>query len=175
MSCIYKTKGIAKFEKVSFEQFKKDFSDISQDIDEIKRIYDNIKLPKRATVGSAGYDFYSPIDFRLIQNRTIKIPTGIRCRIDEGWVLQIYPRSGLGFKYRIQLDNSVAIIDQDYYNSDNEGHIFIKITNDTKDVEKICEVKEGNGFAQGIFMQYGLTEDDNTDGIRNGGFGSTTK
>ena len=78
MSCIYKTKGIAKFEKVSFEQFKKDFSDISQDIDEIKRIYDNIKLPKRATVGSAGYDFYSPIDFRLIQNRTIKIPTGIK-------------------------------------------------------------------------------------------------
>ena len=111
----------------------------------------------------------------MIQNRTIKIPTGIRCRIDDGWVLQIYPRSGLGFKYRIQLDNSVAIIDQDYYNSDNEGHIFIKITNDTKDVEKICEVKEGSGFAQGIFMQYGLTEDDNTDGIRNGGFGSTTK
>lgn len=175
MSYNCKTKGIAKFEKVSLEQFKNDISDIIKDIDEIKRIYDNIKLPKRATVGSAGYDFYSPIDFKLFQDQTIKIPTGIRCRIDEGWVLQIYPRSGLGFKYRLQLDNTIGIVDQDYFYSDNEGHIFIKITNDTKNVAKICEVKEGNGFAQGIFMQYGLTEDDNTDGIRNGGFGSTTK
>ena len=103
---------------------------------------------------------------------TIKIPTGIRCLVDENWVLQIYPRSGLGFKYRLQLDNTVGIIVVDYSNSDNEGHIFIKITNDSNEGKKV-KVDAGYGFAQGIFLPYGITVDDDTDGIRNGGFGST--
>ena len=72
----------------------------------------------------------------------------------------------------MKLDNSVGIIDSDYAFSDNEGHIFIKLTNEGN---KKLEVFEGNGFAQGIFLQYGITEDDNCDGIRNGGFGATTK
>ena len=104
----------------------------------------------------------------------IKIPTGIRAYIEDGWVLKIYPRSGLGFKYRLQLNNTVGIIDSDYYNSDNEGHIFIKITNDSKE-GKTVSIKKGEAFAQGIFLEYGITYDDDTEEIRNGGFGSTTK
>ena len=92
----------------------------------------------------------------------------------EDYVLCLYPRSGLGFKYRLQLNNTVGIIDSDYFDSDNEGHIFAKITNDSNE-DKVLEVKEGTGFMQGIFMQYGITEDDDVTEIRNGGFGSTTK
>ena len=136
----------------------------------IKR--EDIKLPKRATKGSAGYDFFSPIDFELQPGETIKFPTGIRCLIDEGWFLAIVPRSGLGFKYRLQLDNTIGIIDSDYSHSNNEGHIFMKLTNDSKE-NKTLSIKKGTAIAQGIFLPYGITYDDNADGIRNGGFGST--
>lgn len=167
---------IAKFEKVSFEQFGKDWSSNfpNHSINQIMKIYENIKLPKRATSGSAGYDFYSPVDFTLKPGCTIKIPTGIRVKMDEGWVLKCYPRSGLGFKYRLQLNNTVGVVDSDYFFSDNEGHIFAKITNDTNE-NKPLNIKAGEGFMQGIFVEYGITIDDNADGIRNGGFGSTTK
>lgn len=126
-------KKIAKFEKVSYNQFKNDFMDSFPQYNEkeVEEIYHSIQLPKRATKGSAGYDFYSPIDFELKPRQTIKIPTGIRVRIENGWVLGLYPRSGLGFKYRLQLNNTVGIIDSDYYNSDNEGHMFVKLTTDT--------------------------------------------
>ena len=77
-------------------------------------------------------------------------------------------------KYRLQLNNTVGIIDSDYFNSDNEGHIFIKITNDSNE-NKTVELNAGQGFAQGIFMPFGLVEDDDTTDQRNGGFGSTTK
>lgn len=165
--------GIAKFEKVSIEQFSEAMSGIKSEA-EIKEIYDKIKLPKRATSGSAGYDFYSTLDFELAPHETVTVPTGIRVRIDDGWVLCLFPRSGLGFKFRLQLNNTVGIIDSDYYNSDNEGHIFIKLTNDTN-MDKTVSIKQGDGFVQGIFMQYGITEDDDATGIRNGGFGSTSK
>lgn len=164
---------IAKFEKVSFGQFREALADSCMTDEEIKRVYDGIKLPKRATTGSAGYDFYSTVDFELEPGETIKIPTGIRAKIDDGWVLCLFPRSGLGFKYRLQLNNTVGIIDSDYYNSDNEGHIFIKITNDSNE-GKTLKVGRGDGFAQGIFMPFGITVDDSADGVRNGGFGSTS-
>ena len=162
-------KKIALFEKVSESQFES-----AWEMGSWQEVYKNIKLPKRATSGSAGYDFYAPLGFELAPGETIKIPTGIRAKIEDGWVLKIYPRSGLGFKYRIQLNNTVGIIDSDYYNSDNEGHIFIKITNDSNE-GKTLSLKQGEGFAQGIFLEYGITYDDDADGIRNGGFGSTTK
>jgi len=180
---------VAKFSKVSYEQFSKDWKKTFQGEDsytdqEIKVIYDNIKLPTRATTGSAGYDFKSPIPFALFPQTGFKIPTGIRVKIEDGWVLQCFPRSGLGFKYRLQLDNTVGIIDNDYYYSDNEGHIFIKVTNDSskfdsdgelEQAKTLC-INEGEGFAQGIFTPFGITEDDENDKkeIRNGGMGSTT-
>lgn len=167
---------IAKFEKVSLYQFIGDwistFTNRGDHI--ITEIYNDIKLPKRATSGSAGYDFYSPIDFTLNPGETIKIPTGIRCCMNTGWVLMIYPRSGLGFKYRLQLDNVVGIIDSDYFSSDNQGNIFLKLTNDSRD-NKVLHVNKGDGIAQGIFVEYGITTDDETTETRNGGFGSTDK
>ncbi len=162
-------KKIAKFEKVSLSQFKEAWKG-----ENTASVYDQIKLPRRATVGSAGYDFYAPERFSLTPGETIKIPTGIRAKIDEGWVLKIYPRSGLGFKFRLQLDNTVGIIDSDYYYSDNEGHIMIKMTNNSLE-GKTVTVEKGTAFAQGIFLEYGITVDDDADGIRQGGFGSTTR
>ncbi len=167
---------IAKFHKVSVEQFKKDWKDTFPETEEteILNIYESIRLPKRATSGSAGYDFYAPVDIELKPGETIKIPTGVRVEMEANWVLKCYPRSGLGFKFRLQLNNTVGIIDSDYFYSDNEGHIFAKITNDTNE-GKIVQISAGNGFMQGIFVEYGITVDDDVTEVRNGGFGSTTK
>jgi dUTP pyrophosphatase len=156
-------KRIAKFEKVSLAEFIKA---------EKQENYDNIILPKRATSGSAGYDFFALNDFTLNAGETIKIATGVRAYIEEGWVLNIYPRSGLGFKYRLRLDNTVGIIDSDYYFAENEGHIFIKLTNCG---DKTLTVEKGKAFAQGVFLEYGITVDDDTTEERTGGFGSTDK
>lgn len=166
---------IAKFHKVSEEQFIKDWKDTFGDVPKtlIQRIYEEIKLPKRATSGSAGYDFYAPITLVLKPGETVKVPTGIRVEMEPDWVLKCYPRSGLGFKYRLQLNNTVGIIDSDYFYSDNEGHIFSKIMNDSNE-GKTVEVMAGDGFMQGIFIEYGITVDDDVTSIRNGGFGSTT-
>lgn len=163
---------VAQFEKVSFEQFKTDWEFC--DVISAEEAYNKINLPKRATTGSAGYDFYSPLDFELKPGETIKIPTGIRAKINDGWVLKLYPRSGLGFKFRLQLNNTVGIIDSDYYNSSNEGHIFCKITNDSNE-GKTVSLKQGDGFCQGLFIEYGITFDDDADGVRDGGFGSTSR
>ena len=169
-------KKIAKFEKVSFEQFFAGWGDTLgiSDEKEVRELYENIRLPRRATAGSAGYDFFAPADITLKPGETVKIPTGIRVWMEPEWVLKCYPRSGLGFKYRLQLNNTVGIIDSDYYYSDNEGHIFSKITNDSNE-DKTVQIKAGEGFMQGIFVEYGITLDDDATEVRNGGFGSTTK
>lgn len=168
-------KKIAKFEKVSIEQFKEGMADFSQHSEaEVVKMYEDIIKPARATVASAGYDFHTPFAFTLKPGETIKIPTGIRCRMDEDYALFLFPRSGLGFKFRLQLNNTVGVVDSDYYGANNEGHIFVKITNDSNE-GKVVDLKAGEAFAQGIFLQYGITEDDEADGIRTGGFGSTTK
>lgn len=169
-------KRIAKFHKVSFEQFLEGWKDTfgAEDEAAVRGIYEQIKLPKRATAGSAGYDFFSPASFTLQPGKTVKIPTGIRVEMQEEWVLKCYPRSGLGFKYRLQLNNTVGIIDSDYFYSDNEGHIFAKITNDTNE-GKTVEIGAGEGFMQGVFVEYGITEDDDVSAVRNGGFGSTSR
>ena len=165
---------IAQFQKVSPEQFvgavaeKQGFSEA-----EALRMYEMIKLPTRATSGSAGYDFFAPFRIELAPGESLAVPTGIRARIDDGWVLMLYPRSGLGFKFSMRLDNTVGVIDSDYYHSDNEGHIIAKITNGSSD--KTLVVEPGKGFIQGVFTGFGITTDDETDGVRNGGFGSTTK
>ena len=166
---------IAKFHKVSREQFLEGWKDSFGEKDEVKilEIYDNIRLPRRATTGSAGYDFFTPADFTLEPGQTVKIPTGIRAEMQEDWVLKLYPRSGLGFKYRLQLNNTVGIIDSDYFYSDNEGHIFAKITNDSREGKTVV-LKAGEGFMQGIFLEYGITVDDAAVEKRNGGLGSTT-
>lgn len=164
---------VGKFEKVSFSQFaaamKAEFG-IGET--EAKMMYDLIDMPVRATAGSAGYDFKSPVSFTLAPGASVKIPTGIRAKIDDGWWLCCAPRSGLGCKYRMQLDNTIGVVDSDYYHSSNEGHIFAKITNDSKD-KKDLVISAGDRFMQTIFIPYGVTYSDTTEGVRNGGMGST--
>ena len=155
------TRTAAKFEKVSFATFGANGT---------KQTYDNIKLPKRATAKSAGYDFFAPTALTMAPNETVTVATGVRALMPDSWCLMIFPRSGLGFKYKLRLNNTVGIIDADYSDSDNEGHIFIRMTNES---DKVLEIAQGSAFAQGIFVQYLLTEDDNATATRNGGMGST--
>ena len=159
---------IAHFEKVSKNQFNEDLEKLLGVKDE--NVYESINIPKRATSGSAGYDFYSPIKAVLKPNETIKIPTGIRCKIDDGYVLEIYPRSSLGFKYQLCLLNTVGIIDSDYYNADNEGHIIVGLVNRG---DKEIVIDKGDRFVQGIFLKYYLAEEEDSFNERHGGFGST--
>ena len=167
---------IAKFEKISYEQFKKDWTNTICEMPEekIKSIYDNIKLPQRATSRSAGYDFFLPSSISMDAGSEMLIPTGIRCKMDPEYALIICPKSGLGSKFRFQLNNTFGLIDADYYYSDNEGHMFCKVINDSREGKQIV-LDSGAKFVQGFFFKYGITEDDNAEGIRNGGFGSTGK
>ena len=159
---------IAQFMKVSRARFEADWNF------NLPCPWEDIILPRRATVGSAGYDIYSPLDFSLAPEEIIEIPTGLRVKIEPGWVLTLYPRSGQGFKYRVQLYNSVGVIDSDYFGADNEGHIRVKIVNANTE-GKVLHVKKGEAFAQGIFLPFGITVDDEASAIRSGGFGSTTR
>ena len=157
---------VARFMHVSEARFGEDWAEAfgSGEPPELPQ------LPRRATAGSAGYDFFAPAAFELEPGETIKIPTGVRARIRDGWVLMLFPRSGLGFKYRVQLNNTVGIIDADYFGARNEGHIFIKLHNAG---DSPFSVAAGEAFAQGVFLPFGLTEDDAAAGERTGGFGST--
>ena len=167
---------VNKFEKISERQFFTDFAeyldDECLDTRDGRAIYNMIKLPKRVTTGSAGNDIFAPFDIEIPPKGTVKIPTGIRVILDSDKFLAIYPRSGLGFKYKMQLWNSVAVIDADYSNSDNEGHIWVKFYNDSPDGKTIA-IKQGEAMCQGIIQQFFTTVDDEADGVRNGGFGSS--
>lgn len=169
-------KRVAQFYKVSFEQFLIDCQRLFPKFthEEIQKMYEMIQLPKRATKGSAGYDFFTPFGFSLAPKENIQIPTGIRVQIENGWMLQCFPKSGQGTRYRLQLDNTIGIIDSDYFYAPNEGHIFVKITNDTNE-KKVFLIDQNKAFCQGIFMEYGVTKDDCVNENRIGGFGSTNQ
>lgn len=163
------------FQKVTYEQFKKDYDDYIDSTEgqlptNTNIIYEGVQLPTRATTGSAGYDFYSPVAFVLHPGESINFPTGIRAYIEDGWALKIYPRSSLGFKYQTMLANTVGIIDCDYYYGYNEGHIWVKLVNNG---DKDLIVKRGDRVVQGIFEPYGITYGDSAEAQRIGGFGSS--
>lgn len=160
-----------RFKKVSYKEYK---NAIKGDIN-LTEEYDDIKLPTRATNGSAGYDFCLPFDISLASSETMLIPTGIRWECDyiAGFVLSIYPKSGLAFKYGLRLVNTVGKIDEDYCNSDNEGHIMIKIINNGNET---INLKKGKSFVQGIIeTYYAVDDEDIIVNIRNGGFDSTSE
>ena len=158
--------NVARFEKVSKKQFDIDIKELLN----IEGNIDDVVIPFRATTGSAGYDFTCPVDITIKPNEMVKIPTGIRCYIEDGYVLHIYPRSSLGFKYQVCLANTVGIIDADYYNALNEGHIIVALVNrGTKEVV----IKKGDRIVQGIFYKFYTACEEEVTGVRKGGFGSS--
>lgn len=179
-----------KFEKVSLQQYIKDCRELGRTLSDqqFEEEWNNIRLPKRATKGSAGYDFYAPYSFSIKSPEdrvsslfgvfapsrdyfTTTIVTGIRFITDQEVVLICAPRSGQGFKYGLRLQNTVGVIDADYANSDNGGHIKAKLF---AEIEPF-EIEQGQGFMQGLIFPYYTVDSDNTSGIRNGGFGSTDR
>lgn len=156
-----------KFEKISFSQFKKD---IAND----EKLYQEIMLPKRATMHSAGYDFFAIKDYTIKPGEIVKIPTCYKAKCPNNEFLLVCVRSGMGFKSNIRMCNQVGIIDADYYdNENNEGHIWVALQNHG---EKEYYIKEKDAYAQGIFIPYLTTSDDEGNKIvRKGSFGSTSK
>lgn len=170
---------VGKFEKVKFGTFLNALSNVCSDkfnsyCVPAVNMWEDIKVPRRATRGSAGYDFFAPFDFSLKPFEEIVVPTGIKARIDDGWALWCIPKSGLGFKYYTKLANTVGLIDSDYYNNkNNEGHIMCKIRNESNEV---LHVDKGKAFFQAIFLPFGTAENDgfgDDTPVREGGFGST--
>lgn len=154
-----------KFEKISLKEFIKDTGLTEKE-------YNEVTLPKRATKNSAGYDFHLLENITLKPKEIKKIPTAIKTEMNNDEVLMIHIRSSLGFKYNMRMCNQTGIIDSDYYNNqDNEGHIFIKVQNEGTET---INLKAGDRFAQGIFIKY-LTTDDEEEikNNRQGGIGST--
>lgn len=164
-------RAVARFYKVSPQQFYEDLQRVRKDIPKpFIAKYHSIRLPERATRDAAGYDFFMPLSIELMPGMEAHFPTGIRCQITPGWFLMLAPRSGLGFKYYLHMANTVGVIDSEYYASDNEGHIMCKMRNDGHDTVLLLE---GHRYMQGIFVQHGITDNDNATKKRNGGFGST--
>lgn len=163
-------KYVAHFEKVSLKEFARAYG-LPENDPFVRKVYEQIKLPTRATSGSAGYDFYAPRTYNFIRGDAPNtIISGIRCIIQPGWVLMLYPRSGLGFKYGYRLVNSTGIIDSDYSNATNEGHIMCK----AYAADQSFEIKQGDRYMQGVFLPYGLADNGNDETAeRTGGFGST--
>lgn len=157
-----------KFEKVSYKEFKKHTdSTMHCGADE----YDNIIMPARSTAGSAGYDICSPVDVTIPGGCKRVIPSGLKVKIDDGWMMQLFIRSSLAIKKQLELQTSVSIIDSDYYgNPDNEGHIMIPVRNES---HRPILITAGERIAQGVFVIYGKTVDDDATGQRSGGIGST--
>jgi dUTP pyrophosphatase len=158
---------IRGFEKISFEQYCKDVNFSKQE-------YQDIKLPQRATKKSSGYDICAVYDFMLRPGEEIKLPTGLKAYMLDNEELLLFPRSSIGFKYNVRFNNTIPKIDSDYYNNkDNEGHIWLKFTNQG---DKNWVVEKGEAIAQGSFYNYLIADNDNPiSEERTGGLGSTNK
>jgi len=157
--------SIARFDHVSEKQYAGDLAGREDGLP-----VDRIPLPRRATKGSAGYDFICPVETVIPPGGEALIPTGIRAEMAPGWVLLLFPRSSLGFKTGARLSNTVGVIDSDYAFAKNEGHILVKMRNPSG---QALTLRKGDRFCQGIFLPYGTAEEEETEAARTGGFGST--
>ena len=160
--------AIAKFGHVSAAQWAAAMGEKAADAIPLEEI----PLPRRATSGSAGYDFVAPAENVIPAGGDALIPTGIRAEMDPGWVLVLFPRSSLGFRTGIRLCNTAGIIDSDYAFANNEGHIMVKLRNPSGSP---VVIGRGERFCQGIFLPFGTAEEDEGFAKRSGGFGSTGK
>ena len=136
-----------------------------------------INLPVRKTKYAAAYDVEVAEEvvlpsFKQGMKPTL-IPTGLKAYMQSDEVLLIVPRSSGPKKQGISFPHNVGVIDSDYYNNpENEGHIFVQCIN-LKDEDVV--IKKGEAVAQAIFQKYLTVDDDNAEGERTGGFGSTDK
>lgn len=167
------------FSKVSHSQYDAAISSSPFNSGPLYVPWEDLKLPKRATAGSAGYDIYSSVSFVLHPGETVKFPTGIKCKIPTGCFLMVVPRSGFGFRTSTRLANTTGVIDADYTNSDNEGHIWVKLYMpriDDEDTPRELVINKGDAVCQGIVVPYyQFINEEPPQQKRNGGFGSTTK
>ena len=155
-----------RLEKISFSQFCKDICDD-------KSLYDEYNLPRRATLKSAGYDFYAIDDFVIHPGEVLRVPTGVKVIMNDDEAFMLYVRSSMGFKYNVRMTNQVGVIDADYYNNtDNEGHMWFSLQNHG---DKDFVVKKGSAFGQGVFTKFLVTDDDDASDLRVSGIGSTNK
>ena len=165
-----------RFEKVSFEAFKRDVDKYYGGLndDEIKIVYDNIVLPERKTRYSAGYDVCTPVPVRLNPGRSGVIPTGIKAVFTEEemetWCLKLYARSSVGIKDKVVVTNAVGLIDSDYQFAENDGDMMLALTNIGTEPRFYAP---GHRICQAVFEIYGITSDDKAFGERTGGVGST--
>ena len=160
-----------KFEKITESQYLKDYINKIEDCaNKASSVYREIVLPRRSTKGSAGYDFFAPYDFVLRPGEQITVLTGIKVLMPYGVVLIIAPRSGQGIRYKLQLMNTLGVIDADYSEAENEGHIMIALLNFGNEP---VTLEKSERVAQGIFSKYLITNDDDATGVRTGGIGST--
>ena len=131
----------------------------------------DLDLPKRSTANSAGYDFINPEKVTIEPGKISYVKTGIKADMYENEVLILANRSSNPKKKGLVLVNGIGVIDADYYNNkDNEGEIafaFMNITNEPITIEV------GDKLGQGVFIEYFTTEDDDAEGERISGFGST--
>ncbi len=128
-----------------------------------------IKLPQRATAGSMGYDFYSPASYTVKPGDIVKIWTDVKVRMNPGEGFLINIRSSMGARWALVTEQ--GWLDYDYCdNPSNDGNagIFLRNISDTEQY-----IKQGEKVAQGMFIQYLITDDDNATAERTGGFGST--
>lgn len=129
-------------------------------------------LPTRSDTRSAGYDIYSTEDKWIYPNSMEKFTTNIKVYMEPDEVLMIHPRSSVGIKMNLMLANTTGVIDSSYVdNKDNEGNIIVALFNYGN---KPQQIKAGERIAQGVFMKYLITDDDNTKNTeRSGGIGSS--
>ena len=156
---------IARFDRVGEAQYRQDTAHLTDPLP-----VSEIPLPVRATAGSAGYDFVCTAEIALTPGESVVVPTGVRAFMEPGWVLLIFPRSGLGFRHHLRLANTTGVIDSDYVNAPNGGHIMVKIVNGS---DHAVTIGRGERFCQGVFVPYGLAEENTLPGERFGGLGST--
>ena len=132
-----------------------------------------MKLPKRSTKSSAGYDFYAMEDIICKPREITMVKTGIKAKMEDNEVLLLFNRSSNPKKKGLIILNGVGVVDADYYgNAENDGEIAALFYN-MRDED--VEIKAGDKIMQGIFVKYAITEDDKAEGERSGGFGSTGK
>lgn len=167
-----------RFEKVSLNQFIKDYAKCryydetkyfnEEKLEEIKSIWENIKLPQRSTEHSIGYDFYMPYSQFFSSFGETLVPTGIRFECDDDKFLMCLPSSGLGFKNFIKISNNIGIISNNGCNLNDEGHILCNV-----DCKYSFNLEQGEVLMQGVIIPYFKIDDDSSDGVRDDGLGST--